>query len=165
MKAITVRPAWAWAIVHGRPVEIRSWRTLHRGPLAIHASASISSADDDARVIERQSGDLVSARLRSAALVVPQDLECGAIVGRVLLHDCQWIPFLLEALGDMAVRGDVEAKHKLRCLRPWLGDPFSGKPFNAFAWFLSDPHACKPFDCKGKLGFWNVPDERVEVLP
>ena len=40
MKTLTIHPVWAWAIVHGhKRVENRTWRTAHRGPLLIHASA------------------------------------------------------------------------------------------------------------------------------
>jgi ASCH domain len=166
MKAITIKPAWAWAIVHGRrPVEIRTWRTLYRGPLLIHASASIASADADAAVIERQSGDLVTARIRSEALVVPTDLECGAVVGQVTLTDCCWIPFLLEMWEDMTARhGLPEMKLRMRCVRPWLISPATDKPYNAYAWMLTDHRAVAPVDCKGKLGFWNFPDEKVRII-
>src|SRR5207302_502261 len=41
MKALTVRQPWAWAIVQGKKdVENRSWRTDHRGMVAIHAGGS-----------------------------------------------------------------------------------------------------------------------------
>jgi hypothetical protein len=39
MKAITVKEPWASLIASGaKLVENRSWRTRHRGPLAIHAA-------------------------------------------------------------------------------------------------------------------------------
>jgi hypothetical protein len=77
MKCITLKPAWAWAVFHaGKDIENRTWETSYRGPLAIHASASIASADDDAEVIKRICG-----------VDVPLDLQCGAVVGVVDLVD------------------------------------------------------------------------------
>lgn len=51
LKAITIRQPWAWLLTSGavqaterglpvKRVENRSWRTRHRGPVAIHASQS-----------------------------------------------------------------------------------------------------------------------------
>ena len=46
MKAITVRPVWAWAIIYaGKNIENRSWRTHLRGPIAIHASKNITRSE------------------------------------------------------------------------------------------------------------------------
>lgn len=43
MKALSVRQPWATLIAQGKKtIEIRSWPTRHRGPLAIVASKSIS---------------------------------------------------------------------------------------------------------------------------
>jgi hypothetical protein len=45
MKVITVRQPWAHAIIHGgKDVENRSWGTLHRGPVAIHAGMAVDSS-------------------------------------------------------------------------------------------------------------------------
>jgi hypothetical protein len=41
MKALTVCQPWAWAIIHApKRIENRTWRTSHRGPLAVHAGLS-----------------------------------------------------------------------------------------------------------------------------
>lgn len=46
MKALSIRPPWAWAIVHARKrVENRSRRTKYRGPVAIHASKRLTESD------------------------------------------------------------------------------------------------------------------------
>ena len=38
MKAISIRPPWAWAILHaGKDIENRTWRTSMRGTVAVHA--------------------------------------------------------------------------------------------------------------------------------
>jgi hypothetical protein len=69
---------WAWAVLHAKKdVENRSWFTSYRGPLGIHASASLAGADDDAEKVARISG-----------ADVPLTLECGALIGVVDLTDC-----------------------------------------------------------------------------
>lgn len=48
MKALTVRPPWAWAIAVGaKPVENRTWSTRHRGQVAVHAAARSDLGADD----------------------------------------------------------------------------------------------------------------------
>ena len=52
MKALTLHPYWAWAIVFGsKRIENRTWRTNHRGPLAIHVGKKVRRSCD-AREIE-----------------------------------------------------------------------------------------------------------------
>ena len=46
MRALSVRPPWAWAIAHAdKRTENRTWTTSYRGPLAIHASQAFSSSE------------------------------------------------------------------------------------------------------------------------
>jgi len=46
MKAITIQQPWAEMIARGlKRVENRTWRTSHRGPLAIHAGKSMATLD------------------------------------------------------------------------------------------------------------------------
>jgi hypothetical protein len=43
MKAISVRPPWAWAILYAnKDVENRTWKTNMRGTIAIHASQTMN---------------------------------------------------------------------------------------------------------------------------
>ena len=47
LKVIVVRQPWAWLIVNGfKDIENRSWKTRHRGPLLIQASAGLPSKRD-----------------------------------------------------------------------------------------------------------------------
>ena len=39
MPVLTVRQPWCWALLHGKPVENRTWRINYRGPLWLHAAA------------------------------------------------------------------------------------------------------------------------------
>ncbi len=88
MKAITIRQPWAWLIVHhpqiakaGQPikrVENRSWRTSHRGPLAIHAAKS------------RRGMREAYAFCESIGVILPEpdELVYGAVIGTVNVTDC-----------------------------------------------------------------------------
>jgi hypothetical protein len=80
MKAITIHAPWAWAIIHGhKRFENRTWRTQHRGLLAIHAGDS------------RSSDQLGIKTIRSAGIEPPTidelDAIRGTIVGTVELVD------------------------------------------------------------------------------
>ena len=70
MRALTIRQPWAELIVRGeKDVENRSWRTRHRGPLLIHAGASVNRAS-----FEKHG--------------VPDDVERGAVIGVVEVVEC-----------------------------------------------------------------------------
>jgi hypothetical protein len=78
VRVLSIKQPWAWAVVRGaKRVENRRWRTTHRGPVLIHASAGIS-------------GQAEFDRLRSTfRLTAPDrvDIERGCIVGVVYLVD------------------------------------------------------------------------------
>ena len=77
MKVLSLRPVWAWAVLHGgKTIENRTWNTDYRGPLLIHASGSTANWWDHVDYVEQASG-----------LKVPETLECGAIIGAVDLVD------------------------------------------------------------------------------
>ena len=82
MRALTVKPPWAWAIIHGgKDIENRSWRTHFRGRIAIHASKTFSRSEYEA-----------AKRWCSAKrLPLPpyEDLHKGAILGTVELVGCE----------------------------------------------------------------------------
>jgi hypothetical protein len=73
MKVLTIRQPWAWAIIfEGKDVENRSWNTLFRGNLAIHAAVTYKA---DAWLP------------RGVVPPPPEDLAFGAIIGVVTLAD------------------------------------------------------------------------------
>lgn len=81
MKALTIHPVWAWAIVAGhKRVENRTWRTSHRGPLLIHASADSPAA--------RRSDAEARRVLAALGVDVPADVPRGAVIGLVDLAEC-----------------------------------------------------------------------------
>jgi hypothetical protein len=85
MKAISIRQPWAWLIVHGhKDVENRTWPTHFRGPVLIHAGATMTKADYEACVIFI-SGMQTSWRLPAYDILKAQ---CGGIVGEAEIVDC-----------------------------------------------------------------------------
>lgn len=82
MKALTLRPVWAWAVIHaGKNIENRSWRTHQRGTIAIHASKGLTKAEYGADV---------QCLPRRWQKVIPafEEMTRGSIVGVVDLVDC-----------------------------------------------------------------------------
>ncbi|MCI0664039.1 MAG: ASCH domain-containing protein, partial [Acidobacteria bacterium] len=82
MKAITVKPVWAWAIIYaGKNIENRSRRTHIRGPVAIHASKNMSRSEYE------KSKNLFPPRWRNK-LPAYEDLPRGVIIGVAEIVDC-----------------------------------------------------------------------------
>lgn len=87
MKALSIRQPWAWLIVNGhKPVENRTWETLYRGPLMIHAGLQMTRADHEACLIF-MAGEPLMARIISQ---MPrfEDFPRGGIVGQAELVAC-----------------------------------------------------------------------------
>jgi hypothetical protein len=80
IRALTVGPAWAYAIVVGaKKIENRSWNTNYRGPLLIHAGGS-SSRQDEQEVDEL----LIYGGLKGG---LPKEIDGSAFVGLAILAD------------------------------------------------------------------------------
>lgn len=76
MKALSIQQPWAWAVLYaGKPIENRTWRTHHRGPLLIHAGKTYDWGGR--QFIE----EVLDIR-------VPTNLPRGGIVGQADLVDC-----------------------------------------------------------------------------
>lgn len=77
MKTISVQQPWAWALLHGKPVENRPWATHYTGPLLIHASKTFDY--EGMKWIEKHFPGLI-----------PEFTEFrqGAIIGKVRMTDC-----------------------------------------------------------------------------
>ncbi|NJO34164.1 MAG: hypothetical protein HC869_14550 [Rhodospirillales bacterium] len=82
MKALSIRPAWAWTIIHGgKDVENRLTRTRFRGRFLVHASLTRRPSD-----YEKATRALCSAGERA---ILPQEDEfaVGGFIGSVELAD------------------------------------------------------------------------------
>ncbi len=108
VKALTLRPPWAWAVIYGgKDIENRRWRTSYRGPLLIHAG---KSADEDG------SEALLWTMADPAAFGQPRAAwrARGAIIGLV---------FLADILSDSSSRWAVPGWYHWALEFPWPIDP------------------------------------------
>jgi hypothetical protein len=81
MKVLVVRQPWAWLIVNGgKDIENRTWKTKHRGPLLIQASAGLPSKAD--------MEEFRKYAARRGVKNMPEEFERGGIVGMVHVVDC-----------------------------------------------------------------------------
>ncbi len=117
MKALTIRQPWAWAIIHaGKDIENRSWRTHHRGALAVHAAKGLTRREYEefAQFYNR----LRKNRSRLPTLPPMEELPRGAIIGKVHLADCVEQSRSPWFFGDF---GFVLERPKAIKARPWTG--------------------------------------------
>lgn len=144
MKALTVQQPWAslifreMALPFGtfKQVETRSWKTSHRGKLAIHAAKNHDKSlfldmDDDTRMT-----------FASAGIRCEEDIEAlphGVILGEVNVVGCMPIEEL--------------RKSKYCCVyEETFGDWSDGR----YGWILADPIEYEnPIPATGKLGLWD----------
>jgi ASCH domain len=78
--AFTVLQPWAWAIIHGgKTVENRSWRTVYRGQLWVHAARSRARLGELDQWLERFG--VAPPRL--------SQLTFGTLLGHVEVVDCR----------------------------------------------------------------------------
>ena len=144
MHAITIYPVWAWAIVHGhKTVENRTWRTRHRGPLLIHASA-VSPASRIADAAARQ-------QLAALGVEVPAEVPAAAIIGQVDVLDC--VPY--DQPG--AIKAAAEALVNLVFPPPVYREQLSADPLASgpFCWILARPRAfSRPIAASGRQRLW-----------
>lgn len=127
MRALTLTQPWATLVAEGRKaIETRSWRTHHRGTIAIHAAKTIPAT---ARVFAQE---ITAGRI--------EPLPRGVILCLIDLIDC--VP-----TGE--VRPIVSARERrfgdYRAGRwAWLFDPASLRVLN------------EPIPARGALGLWNL---------
>jgi len=136
MKAITLYQPWAtlWALGIKKN-ETRTWNTLHRGPLFIHAGKAVIRVPDDVtRLTKKLAGEYV------------HNLPRGVIVGAVNLYQSR--PITSEDLRFMP-------KDEIA-----LGDWSNTR----FAWLGSNHQIIKPIPCRGRQGLWNIPKELEDRL-
>ena len=133
MKTLSLTQPWATLIMIGlKNFETRSWDTKHRGPLQIHASATIDRAGR-----KLWDTDPVIKLMREHDMLGEFDaLPRGAILGEVILH------------GTMPTEA---VKEKDR-------EPYGDFSAGRFAWLLLVTKRFKtPIPCKGQLGLWEFP--------
>lgn len=133
VKALTLHQPWATFVARGfKTLETRSWRTRHRGLLAIHSSRSVGYIGPEVLGRILQDADLYDDP--------PFDFPCGSIIGVVTILNCNRVE---------DVRDLISPRERA------LGDYSDGR----FAWELSNPRLLeKPIPINGQMGVWHVPD-------
>jgi activating signal cointegrator 1 len=164
MKALTLTQPWATLVAIGaKHIETRSWETLYRGPLAIHAAKGLGSLGG-----KRGLRALVGSQPFFSALAdipihtaqvslvdgIVNSLPLGAIVATCELVDCvpTWTSWASVEPYFTATRGD-EYWH---VPPPEPERSFGNFRIGRFAWLLANIRALpEPIPCKGALGLWN----------
>lgn len=134
MKCLTIRQPWATLIALGeKQIETRTWRTAHRGELAIHAGMQVNKAI--CRTEPYQS-------LLACHGYTADNLPTGKIIAVSRIADC------CEVTPELAQQG-------------WPGGNeyvFGNYAEGRYAWKLEEVvPLVHPIPAKGRLGFWEYP--------
>lgn len=173
MKAITILQPWASAIACGaKRIETRSWRTDYRGPLAIHAGASLlydTHPDrfplgvDGNRWLAAHEG--LSVR-RQAGIAECNELPRGALIAVAELVACTPTSSIMQDFAYRIYRAKgypdngllkraipvlMGINHESELA---LGDFHDGR----YGWVLRNVRALpEPVPCRGRHGLWTPP--------
>ena len=137
MKALSVKQPWALAIGHGKDVENRTWGTIYRGPIAVHASKTF----DDVTLATL---DWIEATARLKPGQLQFDDHRGAVVAVAEIVGCHQ---------HCDPTGSCGATDPTDICSVWA------QPHH-WHWELSNVRTlADPVPCKGALGLWHLPDE------
>jgi hypothetical protein len=146
MKAITIHQPWASLIAVGaKRFETRSWPTMHRGPLAIHAGKQV-----DREICQQEPFRSVLAKHGYTA----DNLPTGAIVAVGNLNMCYKVVGVNETNDRAVFFGSLV----INAHRGVEGDEvaFGNYLPNRYAWELTDVQQLPaPIPVKGQQGLWN----------
>lgn len=134
MKCLTIRQPWATLIALGeKQIETRTWRTAHRGELAIHAGMQVNKA-----ICRTEPYQSLLARHGYTA----DNLPTGKIIAVSRISDC------CEVTPELVQQG-------------WPGGNeyvFGNYAEGRYAWKLEEVvPLVHPIPAKGRLGFWEYP--------
>lgn len=136
MKVISIIQPWATLIALGeKKFETRSWRTKHRGELAIHASKKI-----DKKICRLEPYKSVLAKQGFSE----NNLPVGVILATCNLTDC------LKVWKDIGTGAALDGWKSVSGNEYMFGDFSEGR----FAWNLQDIIQIEPIPAKGQLGLW-----------
>lgn len=147
IKVISLWQPWASLVALGeKTIETRSWKTNYRGPLAIHATASMPKLAKEL---------CLTAHFKTALwrnlIITPLELPLGKIIATCNLTECYEI---LPDTHNYAFYGTSQmgiALHK-NSSEYAFGDYTPGR----YAWILKDIEMLsEPILAKGQQGFWN----------
>jgi len=135
MKCLSIRQPWADLILKGKKkVEIRTWNTKFRGYFLVHASKTIDKAALN-----------TYAKIHS---LNPSELNQGCIIGYAKLVDVVVYNNKDDFLHDNSRHLSINAN----------------KDYPVYGFVLENVKKIKPIKYKGKLGFFDIPELRIENI-
>lgn len=165
MKALSICEPWATLVaIEAKRYETRSWKTDHRGLVAIHASKTFSV---EYQAIARS--PRFAAALGRIATVRPQYAVTEA-TGEVRRQSPRAVTFSLGAIIALATIQDVERISNLRrVFGARLDDDelaFGNYQVGRYAWWIANVFRLPtPIRCRGALSLWTVPvDVEAKIL-
>lgn len=138
MKALSIRQPWAWLICAGyKDVENRSWPTEFTGRIYVHASKTQDDYDG-------MKGEIQAIVYRQTGKPLSggffYNMTKGAVIGEVDITG-----HIIGIVGSPS---------------PWY-DNTDGM----YGFTLSNPKLYRyPVECRGQLGFFNLPDSVISAL-
>lgn len=141
MRALSLTQPWATLVAIGaKSIETRSWHTMHRGPIAIHAAKKFPN---DARCI--------CPRPPFAAALGDEVLYTGMVLAIANLVEC----FRFDERTERLIRRR-SALGNLPAFEAEFGDFAPGR----HGFVLRDVRRLEtPIPYKGALGLWTLPDD------
>ncbi len=146
LRALTVKDPWATLIAIGaKQIETRSYRTRHRGLVALHSSKAFSSEDQALCFQEPVRSALERAGMRS-----PADLPRGAVIAVAEIVGCNQVP---DGQGwEGSIPSEPERSFGFYSPGRWM-------------WRLQGVHRLpEPVQCRGMLGLWQLPPEVLAAV-
>lgn len=170
MKALTVRQPWATLIAIGaKTIETRSWSTMYRGELAIHAAVhrpEVGEKIGDYRVAHAYYPEDAPWQLWTEASHLRRDwtqLAFGAVIATRELVDVVPISHLDHDAGRTENRVvDMPLFRGLHLLRNHddtvieFQRPYGDFTPGRYAWLLAGVKPIEPIPAKGRQGLWNL---------
>lgn len=162
MRSITLTEPWASLVMVGaKTIETRSWHTLYRGPIAIHAAKGMTVADWEMT----QESDFEDALAAAGVSVYPFGGNCGPVKeafaatrGKVIATARLIACLRMEQPRDQWVIGVIDPrKSGPDAFRPIPESelPFGNYQEGRYAWILTDVvRLPEPIPAKGQLGLW-----------
>jgi hypothetical protein len=143
MKCISLKQPWATLIILGiKRQEIRTWGTLYRGQLAIHASRRFP---EEARRLCQV--EPFRSIFRKFGFRGECDLPKGAVLGVVQLADCRAI----------AVQDRLTMEQLAYPTFPSPTGGGQGRRPGCWVWEFTDPRPlARPLPFRGQMGIYNV---------
>ncbi len=144
--ALTVRDPWATLIAMGaKQIETRSYRTRHRGPIAIHSSKALKPEDQQLCLQEP-----FHSMLEQVGIQSPSDMAKGAIIAIAEIVGCEQVPHVPE--WEWYVPGEPERSFGFYSPGRWM-------------WRLSNiERLAQPVPIRGMLGLWQLSEPAIGAM-